>query len=380
MPDIICEESKCLGCFSCYNSCPKGCIEMVENKYDCLIPKINKDKCIECNLCVKKCPVNNKFKGTEPLDTYASYNVNNEDRESCSSGGVATVLSRKVISEGGVVYGAIVDEKLEVIIKEASTIADVEKLKGSKYVQSAVKDSYKNVKKNLEENKTVLFTGTPCQVDGLYHYLGKEYDNLITLDLICHGVPPYKYLKEHIKKVSKVDLEKITNITFRGKQNFSLSLYSDNKIIYTNKSNWDYYFIAFLKGLFYRENCYSCRYAGKKRVSDITLGDFWGLGKNVPFENKDNKRISAVLINSKKGEKLFLDCKDDLFIEKRTLEEAVNGNPQLRNPSHKHRRTDKFREYYLKYGFEKALFKSIYYERGKEILKTMRNKCRKIYR
>lgn len=351
----ICINKKCTGCCTCYNICPKNCISMVEDNLGVIKPLINYEKCINCNLCIKTCPANNNLDGKVPFCAYAVWNLDEEDRKTSASGGAATVLARHIISNNGVAFGIKFNENLEAVNCSARTSLELENFKGSKYVQSFIGTSFRDAKKTLESGNQVIFLGSPCQVDGLKTYLGKDYDNLITVDIICHGMPPGKYLKEHIDYISKKIYKKITNITFRGQEDFSFTLYSGSEIVYQNSSELDLYFRGFLKGLYYRNSCYDCKYACCKRTSDITIGDFWGLGKEVTFDRKDVQRVSLLLINTNRGERLFHECKDKFFYEKRTLEEAIKGNEQLNRSSREHIKTSYFRKNYESLGFEKTV-------------------------
>jgi coenzyme F420-reducing hydrogenase beta subunit len=203
----------------------------------------------------------------------------------------------------------------------------------------------------LQNDKKVLFIGTPCQVAGLKKFLNKEYENLYTIDLICHGVPPHRYLQEEIKNVTN---EEIDNISFRNKEGFIFELYKNGNKIYKENGATSKYYIGFLEGVFYRENCYNCIYANSKRVSDITIGDFWGLDKSSKLYDRDNSGVSVLLPITDKGLELIEICKDKMNLEDRAVEEAVQGNSQLRNPSKKPKSYDTFRRYYLKTGYIRA--------------------------
>lgn len=371
----ICKEEKCTGCCACYNICPIQCITMEEDKLGYIKPKIDMNKCIQCNLCRKTCPINNESRARMSKDAYAVWNLNEGDRKDSASGGVATVLSRFIIKKNGVVFGSKVDDNLNIIHDCAKTDLDIDKFKGSKYVQSYIGNTYKKVKENLEKGKYVAFIGTPCQVNGLNFYLSKSYDKLLTVDLICHGVPPQKYLKEHVNNITKDKKKTITNLRFRGQNDYMLTLFSGNEIVYKQTRECDLYFRGFMNGLFFRESCYSCKYSNPKRVSDITIGDFWGLGEERKFDRRGISRISVVLPNTEKGESFFQDCKKNLFFEKRTVDEAVNGNYNLQKPSVKHYKYDEFKKAYIDYGFEKAANLCL----SKEIRKDkVRNKMRSI--
>lgn len=359
----ICSINKCTGCFACKSICPKDAISIEIDQTGKEIPNINKDKCIDCGLCKEVCPELNSVNRNCAKYSIAAVQKERGDRLS-SSGGVATALAEKIIDKGGVVIGcASLEGKVQHVIAQNSS--ELKALKGSKYVYSRNGKTYKEIKEILESKKIVLYVGTPCQVAGLKNFLRKDYVNLFTVDLICHGVPPFKYLSEHIE--SKVKNKKWDRVTFRGIRDFYLSVYDNDKIVYSRKSKEDLYFSAFLDGLTYRENCYTCQYANPERVGDITLGDFWGLNRNS-LQVKMQGRISVCLPNSEKGEKLLLECEDILFMEKRPFNEAVNekqGN--LIRPSKRHEDRDEFLTLYRQYGFDKAVSKT---SLGKQVKKT----------
>ena len=202
MENISRIKEKCVGCKSCEQSCPKHCISMVENKEGFWYPSVDEKSCIECKVCLKKCPVENtEFHRNEPHKVWAWRNKNDVDIMRSASGGAADSAAKTILQMGGVVYGAAYDEQLAVSHIEVTDEAEREKLQSSKYVQSDPKDSYTKVKQRLSEGKTVLFTGTPCQIAGLYAFLGGNPENLYTVDLICHGVPSPKFFKKILTTV-----------------------------------------------------------------------------------------------------------------------------------------------------------------------------------
>ncbi|XME03220.1 Coenzyme F420 hydrogenase/dehydrogenase, beta subunit C-terminal domain [Lachnospiraceae bacterium C1.1] len=322
-------EEKCTGCRACENICPKGAITMKLTTEMKTVPEINSDLCIECGLCGKTCPVLNTSEFKEPLECLAAWNNNETDRETCASGGVATALYRTILENGGVIYGCDYDDNLKPIIRRSENTEDLEKFKSSKYVQSSTEHTYSEVKKDLTEGCTVLYVGSPCQIDGLQHFLNKKYENLYTVDIICHGVPPIKYFQEYIKSLKTK--EKVTSVGFRGIEDFKLSLYNGSRIFYWRYSNVDYYYEQFLRGVTYRDNCYQCRYARKERISDLTIGDFWGLDKKTLKINYSGK-VSVILVNTDKGKNLIKLSEKLLYTEKRETEEAVKYNEQLNRP------------------------------------------------
>ena len=215
---MICGKDKCTGCFACYNICPKNAIEMKEDEFGYIYPEIIKSKCINCGLCKKTCPVLNNVDKIEPIKCFAMYAKNENIRENSTSGGVATQLSKTIIKDNGIVYGAAFTDECNVSHTRIDNIDDLSKIQGSKYVHSYINQTYKNIKKDLISNKKVLFIGTPCQVTNIKRFLIKEYNNLYTIDIICHGVPSQKFLKEEVIRINRS--LKIDRVNFRKENNY----------------------------------------------------------------------------------------------------------------------------------------------------------------
>ena len=355
----ICEKQKCTGCFACINVCPKQCIATQEDEMGHIYPVIDKQLCINCNLCKKVCPVNEKPDCVKPLKTFAAYSLDEDEHRKSSSGGVATAFSRKVIEAGGVVYGASskFSDKIEHIRVE--NIEELEFLQGSKYVHSRIGESYSYVKKDLQNGRKVLFIGTPCQIAGLKNFLKVDNENLITVDLICHGVPSQKLLNDCVGKYKSPN----SKISFRNSKGYSLEIkdIKENKLQYQKSLYKNFYYIGFMKSLYFRDSCYTCNYAKAERCSDFTIGDFWGLNKNnVRFKHKDG--VSVVLINTSKGKAFWRNAKNDFYYEERSFEEAYNGNVQLRRPSVAHPKREAFKKAYIEKGFNTAFVKTMFQE------------------
>ena len=330
----ICRSDDCTGCFACMNKCPNNAISVVNDKSGRTLPLIDVKKCVKCGLCKKVCPANNPPKLVEPLSCFAAQLPNEQERLLSSSGGISAALTEYFVTNGGVAYGSVSTKGGYVKHQRADNIEEAKRFRGSKYVQSYIGLSFQSVLKDLKSGKMVLFTGTPCQIAGLYGFLGKDYDNLYTIDIICHGVPPMQYLKKHIETISESD--NVTSLSFRGgKTDYIFKLYSGDQIIYNASRFEDAYYWSFMKMLTFRDNCYTCRYADRLRVGDITLGDFWGINRDTLLQ-KMSGRISAIMVNSSKGVNLLDFIKDRIIIERRNYDEAVQGNAQLRNPSTKH--------------------------------------------
>lgn len=349
----ICKSDECTSCLACLNVCPFNAIEFKKNSLSEIKPAINTEKCRGCERCKKVCPVLNKPSFYRAKTALALYTKHKYYRETCASGGVATTLGKAVIEEDGVVFGAaVIGGKCKFISVE--TVDDLELLKGSKYVYCSPELIYREVLKSLKSKRICLFIGTPCQVAGLKNYIGKEYCNLILIDLICHGTPPFDYLKQHLDHKLGRSI-RVERITFRGSNDFYLCAY-DNKsnCLYRKKQNEDEYFTSFMKGIIFQNNCYNCQYAIPKRVSDITIGDFWGLEKTALNGYQGKK--SVALLNTPKGE-TFIKKHLNLFIyEYRDPQEAINGNDQLRHPSDSSHSRIKFIQFYTQTNdFEKSI-------------------------
>lgn len=329
MPNL-CSDKQCVSCLACYNACQFGAISIAENALSVKIPVVNTERCKNCGLCEKSCPIINSPVFNEPQKALAVYSKNDSDKRICASGGAATVFSRDILNSGGIVYGATSYGGYPKFI-QISKANELKLLVGSKYVYCDPCKIYAQVGKDLKAGRKCLFIGVPCNVAGLLSYLGKQYDNLLTIDLICHGTPPFAYLSKHLI-AKNIDVTTLGNITFRGELDFQLAAYDrNNQIIYKCNQYEDEYFAAFMRGVMFRPVCYSCQYAKRERVSDITIGDFWGISKDA-LDNYDGK-ISVALLNTEKGRALF-DASSDKFVwEERSIDEAVYNNPQLNRPS-----------------------------------------------
>lgn len=357
---MICDKEKCTGCSACFNVCPKQAISMQSDELGNIYPVIDKSKCINCGLCKKICPQLHDIPSIKPQKTYALYSKDVKKRMASTSGAAATIFGENIIANGGIVYGVsnlYFNNEFKFI--RIDNTKDLYKIKGSKYVHAHVGTTFKDVKKDLIAGKIVMFVGTPCQVAGLKCFLMKDYDNLITVDIICHGVPSQQLFFEQLKQYG-INYSEIYEVSFRNNERYCLTIYDKNKEkIFSKTSSLIPYFRNFLQGNIFRENCYSCKYAKSERISDITIGDFWGLDNNCKIKDDINKGISLVLVNSPKGLKLFENIKSKCVFEERTLEEAVNGNKQLQHPMSKNRKYDIYVTNYKKLGFKKTMKKML---------------------
>ncbi len=324
----------CSGCGACKDICVKQCISMVADEEGFQYPKVNSDACIECHLCEKICPTINKSGGASnsKKNTYAAFNLNDEIRNKSSSGGIFYLLAEYAISLGGVVFGAKFDDDFNVVHGFADNMNDAKQFMGSKYLQSDMRENYCKVKEFLEKARLVLFTGTPCQIGGLKAFLGKDYQNLICQDIICHGVPSPKVWKKYIEYRESVAKAKLLRTFFRHKKYgwkmFSLEFEFSNSNEYLQKHNEDLYMRSFLRDLDLRPSCYDCAFKNVDRQSDITLADFWGI-QNIAPEMDDDKGTSLVIIHSERGRRLFDELKKSIRFQEVDFDKAIEGNPSM---------------------------------------------------
>lgn len=354
--DISCVKHQCTGCEACFNICPKQCIHKRNGHLGHIYPEIDYNKCIKCGLCFQICPAVQTINLHYPLKAYAAWSKDENDYKTSTSGGAASVFSQAIIQEGGIVYGCRADG-LNIHHTRVDSYEQLLQLKGSKYVQSKIGDCYKLVQKDLKNGKKVLFIGTPCQCSGLKLFLRKEYELLITIDLICHGVPSISILEQHAENKLHCSKSKVETVSFREGTECILTLTSkENK--YTNNL-WeqryeDAYYNAFMDGFSYRDSCYHCKFAQIERCADITIGDFWELGKKTPFTISHPFGVSVLLPCTQKGLNFINSINDSLFLFERDIKEAEEGNDQLRSPKRKTIRIRIFRCLFRLFSLEKS--------------------------
>lgn len=342
MPSLA-EPYLCVGCSACASICPKRCIEMEKDpdgfRYPVLMHPAN---CVECGMCESVCPVlNESIKANDDLPSaYAAFTKDERIRQDSSSGGIFTEIAKRIIAENGVVYGAAYDEKFTVYHCCVDKIDDLQKLRGAKYAESNLGSSFPEILDRLKNGQLVLFSGTPCQVAGLKSFVRKDYNNLICIDFVCHGVPSPMAWDAFVKYRAEKDADgKLPqSINLRSKetgwskyQYSNVFEYEDGKKSSTVSSQ-SLFMKLFVGDYISRPSCTECKFKGYSRVSDITLGDFWGIW-NIEPEMDDNKGTSVVLVHTPNGEKLWRDIESKIKSKEVTLEQASQQNQSMLKPS-----------------------------------------------
>ena len=352
-------KADCCGCTACASICPQDAITMSPDSMGFLYPVVDKDKCVDCGLCEKVCAFNENYDTSLNLPQPIAYGARHKDMqevETSRSGAAFIAISDYVLENGGVVYGAGYTDHFRVVHRRAKTKEERNEFKGSKYVQSDLRGVFRQVKKDLKDGLTVLFSGTPCQTAGLNSYIGKKLrEDLILVDIICHGVPgPYLW-RDYLAYLEKKQGDRICWVNFRDKQQFGWAAHHETFKFENGGGRKISFTDLFYQHIMFRESCGKCHFANTRRPSDITLGDFWGWEKTDPTFNKDDKGVSLVLINTEKGRKLFKAVEDRMTIFPVKLEDCLQ--PNLQHPSVMNPKYEDFRLDYEKEGFEYVLRK-----------------------
>ena len=347
-------KPKCCGCQACFNICPKKAIKMEDDEKGFKYPIIDEDKCVKCGLCRKVCPITNSCSNNNEIKAYACINLDENIRKNSSSGGIFSLLALEILKQKGAVIGAAFDNDYKVKHICIENEKDLYKLYTSKYVQSDINKMYAKTKELLNSGRMVLFTGTPCQIEGLYTFLNKDYKKLYTQDLICHGVPSPKVWELYKEFLEKEYNQKIKKIEFRNKEkgwkNYYIKVTFDDDTIYTNNNLKDTYLRLFLKDIILRDSCYDCKFKKINRNSDITLADLWGIEKILP-EFDDNKGTSLVVVNTNRGIELFNSISDKMRYQEINLQEAIKNNVSMVTSANKNKNTKTFFKKYQKRNF-----------------------------
>lgn len=328
------DKKLCCGCNACVQRCPKQCISVQKDEEGFLYPIVDLSICIDCGLCEKVCLVLNQGSERNPIEVFAAVNKDDSIRMQSSSGGIFTALAEQIIQEKGVVFGARFDEKWEVKHDYTETIEGLKAFRGSKYVQSRIGDTFRQAEFFLKTGRKVMFTGTPCQIAGLRLFLRKEYENLLAVDIICHGVPSPMVWRKYLEdKTKRQGIKFIQSISFRDKgtgwKNYSFNIKYKNgcsENSFSEYASQNIFMKGFLADLYLRPSCYACPSKKLKSGSDITLGDFWGI-QHIKPELDDDKGICSFIINTRKG--MEWQNKLEILKYKFDFADVVKGNPSL---------------------------------------------------
>lgn len=383
---LIQNDCDCYGCKGCLNICPKKAIKMEKNKEGFLYPIVDENKCINCGLCLKVCPILNNIKNKDKLkepSCYAAKIKNKKIQRNSSSGGIFSAIANYVLDQNGIVYGSTLDKNHQVYHIGIENKNELKKIMGSKYVYSDLNDIFLSVRKNLKDNKLVLFSGVPCQIAALKLFLQKDYDNLITVEVICHGTPNQELFEKYIEYLENKYKFKIINYEFRSKKyvnwgNMCVNIVAKHKNEIINKpieSSIDWYYYSFLRSKNYRETCYTCQFARKQRIADFTLGDFWGI-RDVSKEFNDPNGVSAVMLNTKKAKAIFNEIDNNINYMTVSFEDISNKNEQLKNPSRRPKERDNWYDgindkNYIKKRYKKFIYKRFFIAKVKRYIKKI---------
>lgn len=351
-------KSRCSGCTACAAVCTHDAITMQADTLGFLYPHVDTNKCIECGLCNKVCAFNEEYDKSLNLNNPIVYGVRHKDSNEVAtsqSGAAFVAISDYILKNGGIVYGAGYAEHFRVVHKRVTNKEECNELKGSKYVQSDLTGIFRQVKQDLRNGYTVLFTGTPCQTAGLHSFIGKKLrENLLLVDIICHGVPAPYIWRDYLKYLENKHNSRILDVCFRDKRMFGWKSHRESIKFENSQERYSAttYTYVFYKHIMLRHSCGECKYTNLQRPSDITIADFWGYENIVP-EITDNKGLSLMLCNTKKGTMLFNNIKDDMTIFPAEISHC--RQPNLSKPTKMHPKRMKFESYYKKHGFESAM-------------------------
>lgn len=329
---------QCCGCNACEMVCGKKAITMIEDEYGFRFPQIDTEKCVGCGSCQKVCCINNDVELCKPGTVYAASYKNKDISAKSASGGIFAALAKQVLTEGGIVFGSAYTKQFDVEVISIEKIEDLPRLQGSKYVQSSMNSSFLKIKSELQAGRTVLFCGVPCQVEALKRFLGRSYENLLLVDIVCHGVPSNRMLKDYLAFLADKKQMEVQSIQFRTKtkgQNVYGEIAYRQEPLISYKSS---YYKLFLNCQTFRDSCYHCKFAGTKRPGDISLCDYWGIEDEHPDFVKEVEKeglagISAIMVNTNAGLAFFERLKQEFLLRESTVEQVAKHNPQLQVPS-----------------------------------------------
>lgn len=366
----LCNKELCTGCLSCYNICESGAIQYVYDDEGFVYPEILVDKCIGCGRCGRVCPIlTSSHKNVIADMAYAAWSNDNSIVGGSSSGGCFSIIARNVLNKGGVVFGVFFDDDWDCYHSHCTSVEELPKLRGSKYVQSFVGRTFQEVKDYLAIGKIVLYSGTPCQISGLKSYLSQKkcnVSNLITIDLVCHGVPSPIVFKSYLKYLEDTYQSKLKAFSFRDKKwswlRYNCVATFSNGKKYFGKWEQDPYMRGFLREYYLRSSCHCCRFATKERCGDITLCDYWGYNKKSgEIDNKD-RGVSLILLNTSKGKSFFGEIRSSIICYERDVQESMKSNRAFYDCFPVSPLRDQFWKDFRKKGFGGVISKYLYPE------------------
>lgn len=383
--ELVKDPGKCCGCGACEQVCPKSAITMQEDEHGFLYPQIDGAKCVDCGLCLKTCAFQSGYPTRKEYDPPFGYAARHKDPEilmNSRSGGAFTAISDQILKMGGVIYGVGYEGRgyRKVVHKRAQTARERDEFCGSKYVQSDMRQVYRQVKQDLQDGCWVLFTGTGCQTGALHKFLGKEYARLLTMDLVCYGVPSPKVWRDFLDMREREERRRISAVDFRDKKKFGWKTHRETITVGKKEISSRLYTKIFIKALATRPSCFECVYVNQNRVGDITIADFWGHEEAVPGFAQDDRGVSLVMVNTEKGKQIWEMARDDLDVEECT------GYPyrhsRMQTPTAKPKQYDEFWQDYRDRGFDYIMKKYCGYdvilpEDWKKKVRKLAGKCKR---
>lgn len=379
----ICKKENCTGCGACAFVCPKGAVSMKQSPIGVVYPTVNDSTCVQCGRCQRVCPQINKVSYRKPVCAYAAWSADAEEKRTSASGGIAAEIYKLAAENGMLIVGAELKQDFSVELTLTDDINRLKAFKNSKYVFSTAYGLYPQLKEALKLGRQIVVIALPCQIAAVRQLFWDKIDNLILIDVVCHGITPVSYLRQHINNIERHVNEKADNLSFRDPElqtdKYFFSLYnSTGERFYAKRAvDGDTYNFGYHRAVSYRENCYSCIYARKERISDITLSDYKGLGRLAPCDY-DEQKVSSVMINTAKGQALINELleKERIISEERPVEEPIQGDRQFRHPSAKGKARNDFERFILSSSgdFEKTMSVVMKREKIREYLRKIKGK------